>query len=298
MRIGVGEIFIFGNRFSVPSLRGVADLANRLTRVTPLRCYGRLASLLLFLLLPAQAFSAEESAAAPQAPCGASPYPAFPLLDAPPNIAFWTGGRLGETWTPPACTGWQAGPASLVVALAGRFTSTSDVEAMLGRMGRISLLRDVRYWSVTDKGWNALFVRATSLSGPDPNAARGDFSAAEMQAGHALYFLTVENRSQEEMVSELRVKELGADTIVLETTNLSPLRLFGFTLVPSGDMQTMYFLERAPDGSWQFYSLTRFAGVSLLFSRLVGEASQINRAVAMYRHLAGMPTDRDPPASP
>ena len=253
--------------------------------------------LLLFVRAPSS-FGTAIDAAVPRLPCGVASYPALPALDAPPNAGLWTSATLGENWIPPACTGWEAGPATFVVALAGQFTNTSDAPAMLAHIGMISHLPEVRYWSVTDKQWNALFTRAASLGGPDPNTRRGDFSAAEIHRGAELYFLSTDNRLQKDMVTRLRVKDAGPERIVLEMTNVSPLRWFGFTLVPAGSMQTLYFLDHQPDGLWQFYSLTRILNASVLLPRLVTGPSYVNRAVAMYRYIAGIQTDRDPPAMP
>ena len=69
------------------------------------------------------------------------------------------------------------------------------------RVGGISALPAVRYWSVTDKKWEALFTRATSLRGPDANTPRADFSAAEFHSGTDLYFLSTDNRMQKELVA-------------------------------------------------------------------------------------------------
>jgi len=234
----------------------------------------------------------------PPLPCAAASYPSYPALDARPNVGLWTGAALGGNWTPPTCTGWQAGPTTFVVALTGHFTNGSDSGAMLEHIGMISALPEVRYWSVTDKQWNPLFTRATSLNGPDSNTPRGDFSAAEIHRGAELYFLSADNRLQKDMVTRLRVRDAGPDRIVLEMTNVSPLRWFAFTLVPAGDMQTLYFLDRLADGSWQFYSVTRVLNASFLLPRLVTGPSYVNRAVAMYRYIAGIQTDRDPPAMP
>ena len=111
---------------------------------------------------------------------------------------------------------------------------------MLARIGAISTLPKVRYWSVTDKRWNVLFERATSLSGPNSNTPRGDFSAAEIRGGSDLYFLSADNRMEKDTVTRLRAKDAGAERIVLEMTNVSPLRWLGFTLVPAGDIPLFF----------------------------------------------------------
>jgi hypothetical protein len=64
-----------------------------------------------------------------------------------------------------------------------------------------------------------------------------------------------------------------------------------------GEMQSIYFFERASQDVWRYYSITRTGANA---SKLAGghAASSINRAVAFYRHMAAIPTDQEPPASP
>ena len=169
---------------------------------------------------------------------------------------------------------------------------------MFAHIGTISALPAIRYWSVTDKRWNPLFTRATALSGPDAKTTRRDFVPAEFRAGSDLYFLSVDNRVGSDLVTRLHTTNADPERIVLDTTNVSPLRWIGVTIVPAGGMQTVYFLDRQMDGSWAYYSLTRIQKASVLLSGLVSGPSYLNRAVAMYRHFAGIPTDRDPPVSP
>lgn len=254
-------------------------------------------ALLFLLLLPASpSVGGHESAALPRLPCEDASYPVLPALDGPPNIAFWNGADFGGTWIAPACSGWRAGSTNVVVALAGHFSNRGDSGVMLTRIGRISVLPEVRYWSVTDKKWEALFTRAIALRGPDANASRGDFAVSEFRSGSELFFLSADNRMQNDIVTRIRVKDAEADHVVLEMSNVSPLRFLTFTVVPTGDFQTLYFLDRLPDGSWQFYSVTRIINGSFLLSRLITGPSYVNRAVAMYRDIVGIPTDRNPPA--
>jgi len=48
----------------------------------------------------------------------------------------------------------------------------------------------------------------------------------------------------------------------------------------------------------RFYSLTRGTVCLIVFRPPRSGESYANRAVAMYRHVAGIPTDRDPPNGP
>jgi hypothetical protein len=141
-----------------------------------------------------------------------------------------------------------------------------------------------------------MFTRATALDGPDPKKLRGDFSAAEMRAGHDVYFLAADNRSGDNTVSRLHVREAQSGHVIIETANMTPLRWMFLPFAAPGNVQTWYFLDRETDGSWRFYSLTRVLYASSFFVHFVAAESYINRALGMYRHLAGIPTDRDPPA--
>ena len=107
-----------------------------------------------------------------------------------------------------------------------------------------------------------------------------------------------DNRSRYETVSRLRVSEADNGRIVIETANVTPLRWLFTSFAAPGDVQTWYFLEHEAAGTWRFYSLTRVQYASRWFSSVIPNASYINRALAMYRYITGIPTDRDPPAAP
>jgi hypothetical protein len=186
---------------------------------------------------------------------------------------------------------------NVVLALAGHFHQTSDEDTLLARIGAISLLPGIRYWSVVDKRWQQLFLRATALEGPDPDKPRGDFSAAEMRSGRDLYFLTVDNRSRRQTITRLQVNATEDGEITVETANITSLKRLFVTIADPGNFKTWYFLSRDSGESWRVYSLTRVQYASSFFGSLIPNATYINRAAALYRHLAGLQTDRDPPAA-
>ena len=193
------------------------------------RVAARLFAFSVLVVVPAStSVSVAADAVTPSLSCAGASYPAFPALDTPPNVRFWTGASLDEGWNPSACTERQATPTTSV-AVAGHFTGESNVDAMLTRIGAISALHDVRYWSVTEKRWNNLFIRSMSLSAPDPKATRGDFSSAEFHKGGELYFLSVDNRVSNDIVTRLRVMDVGPQSIALEMTDISPMRWFAFS---------------------------------------------------------------------
>jgi hypothetical protein len=245
---------------------------------------------ILAILLPA--FGA--SAAMPQPPCNGQPTPDYPALAAAPVIQLWAASDLDPAWVPPACTAWQ-GPSNIIVGLSGRFAYTGSADALLTRIGAISTLGEVRYWSVTDKQWMNMFTHAVALDGPDAKKARGDFSAAEIHATRDLYFVAADNRSGKDAISRLHVIAADSSHIVLETENVTPLRYSFLTYAGPGSLQTWYFLDRDGNAAWRFYSLTRVHYASSLFASIIPSQSYINRSAAMYRHFLGIAAPSSPP---
>jgi hypothetical protein len=234
----------------------------------------------------------------PRPPCAVKPIPDYPKVGEASNAKLWTGSDLGPGWTPPSCTAWPSGAATIVTGLARHSKYSGSADAVLERFGAISSLVGVRYWSVTDSNWNNMFVRAVALAGPDSKKTRGDFSTAELRSGRTLYFVAADNRSGKDAVSRLHVIAADSEHLVIETENVTPLRWMFLTYAAPGNFQTWYFLDRETDGTWRFYSLTRVLYASSLFGSVIPDKSYINRAEAMSRYFLDLPSDRDPPAAP
>jgi hypothetical protein len=233
----------------------------------------------------------------PRPPCGAEPSPAYAEPVGSPVVRVWGEGELGAAWTPPACTGWRPLPFRALVAAVGRFRHRGGTDELLERFGAISALATVHYWSVTDRGWQRLVTDASALKGPDAAKRRPDFGLTEMRVGADLYYAQRDNRSTGEVVYRLRVREAAPDRLVVATENVSPVRYLFVPLAGAGDLEAVHFLERLAPGTWGYYGLARVgAGAS---SFLGGhEKSYVNRAVALFRHLAGLATDQQPPPAP
>jgi|SRR5271157_3356728 len=232
---------------------------------------------------------------APQPPCGEDPVPPYPGLDHSPILKFWSESELGRDWRPPACTSWAEVGFSTLVTTVARFRYTSGAEGLLRRIGAISELAGMRYWSTTHQQWQTLVVDAYALTGPQPTHRREDFTSDEMKEGKVLYFEQVDNLSGN-AVYRLRITKASADRLVFDVENVSIMRYFIVTLFHPGEMQAVYFLDRESAGVWRYYSIARTGPNA---SRLITghEASWINRAVAFYRSLVGIPTGQEPPAA-
>jgi hypothetical protein len=258
---------------------------------------GSLLLLLLARLAIATGATAAAAALAPVPPCAGPPFPAFPALGAPPAAIVWHRAELPAAWRPPSCAGEFAAAPALVAALAARFRDASDATAMLSRFGAVSQLTQLRYWSVTDRAWKNLVTRAAALTGPQADAVRADFTAAEVASGQPLYFLQRDNRSSAPVVYRMTGRALAADSLVVEIENVTPVKFYLLHVFPAGGLRVTYFLGRAEDDSWSYYSLT--AVDRNASSLALGDArSFINRAVADYRRVAGIPSDQEPPAAP
>jgi hypothetical protein len=230
-------------------------------------------------IVSSYAWSAGE---APRPPCdGASPAPAYaPAGDAP---AMETWGRI--QWQAPACLDWPASDYRFVIAVAGRIDEATD-EELRRRLGAISAMKGLRYWSVTENGMRVLINDATALSGPD-GGRRGDFTPADIRTGAALNFVEEDNRSSEPVTYRMRILEATAQRIVADTENITPIKSF-VTLFPPGAFRAAYFLTRIDARTWGLYAISaatdRASGMVSL-----GKESYANRARALFGYFAGKP---------
>lgn len=233
----------------------------------------------------------------PHAPCDDGAYPEFPKVDAAPEVRVWFRGDIEGGWTPAACTGWDEQDFTVLVALAGRFHDESGIEGFLGRVAAISDLASMKYWSTTRKRWRELVPDAYALEGPDKALRRPDFSVGELKSGKNLYYWQRERSPADNIIYGVRLRETGPQRIIVEMENALPVKRFLVTLFEPGQHQLIHILEDYGDGDWNYYSLMRSRAKISALAR-GHEASFINRAVAIYRYFAGIPTDQEPPAAP
>jgi hypothetical protein len=221
-------------------------------------------------------------------------FPPYPDLDKPPTTRFWDRSDLGRDWTPPDCTGWTTRGFATLVVTAGRLRNSSG-DDMRRRIGSISELKGVLYWSTTHKQWQTLILDAYALSGPPGLRRRQDFSPDEITEGKYLYFQQTDNLSGKAMY-RMHILSASSDRLVFDTENVTTMRYLLIPLFHPGEIQSIYFLERESPDVWRYYSIAR-TGKNASALTAGHEASSVNRAVTFYRHLAGIPTDREPPAA-
>jgi hypothetical protein len=217
-------------------------------------------------------------------------------LEHPAIVKAWSRADSGRDWKPPACTGWNTVGFSTLVTTAARFRNSSDVAGLLRHIGAISELSGLRYWSTTHKQWRTLIEKAHALTGWQTPRNREDFMPDEMKRGKDLYFEQTDNLSGK-AIYRLRIDETSPDRIVFDVENVSTMRYLFIPVFAPGEMQSICFLDRESDDVWRYYSIMR-TGKNANGRIAENESSAVNRAVAFYRSLVGIPADQEPPASP
>jgi hypothetical protein len=182
-----------------------------------------------------------------------------------------------------------------LVTTVARFRYASEADSLLRHIGAVSQRTGVRYWSTTHKQWQTLVVDAYAVTDSQSGQRRKDFTPDELTPGKVLYFEQADNLSGK-AIYRMHIAEVSADRLVFDIQNVSTMRYFLIPIFHPGEVQSIYFLDRESDGVWRYYSIVR-TGKNANRRLMGNESSSINRAVAFYRHLAGIPTDQEPPAA-
>jgi hypothetical protein len=233
------------------------------------------------------AFSATDADQGPRPPCGQEPWPNYPPPGGAAAIRVWDRASLDGSWTSPSCIGDRSGGFLALVALAGRFRADGDIDGVLARLGAISSLTGLQYWSIGDQKREVLITHAEALVDAASHKVRPDFSAAELRGGGDLYFLQVENRLSADVVYRLHLESISADRAVVTVANVTPVRFLFVPVLDADDLRSTYFFDRGADGTWKFYSILRVGHGGSIFSGLIRQESYVNRAAALFGHFAG-----------
>lgn len=247
----------------------------------------------LVLLAPALLPLRAHAAPSPLVPpCGRPPAPPYPAAGQAPNADVWTEPDLKRlSWRPPGCLRWDNVRTRLVAALAGQFRSPRSLAQHAARLGEVSALPAVRYWSVTKVKWMPLVSDAGMLDGPEGEPIP-DPAPDDLKPGSVFHYFEAGRAGR--TVHRLSVYERSADRIVVATENVSPIRLTILTAFEPGALESVTFIDRRGSDLWGYYQMIRATeGASAL--ALGKDASYLNRLAALYRHIAGIPTDQEPP---
>lgn len=239
----------------------------------------RLATTLAIALLAPGAVTASEQ---PVFPCGGDAVAALPAPPSPPRVRAWT----NLEWHPPACIRWSPGSYRFVAIIDGPLR-VADSSELLARLGAISTTEGMRYWSESEGKWRVLVQQATALAGPD-GAARPDFTRDEMQVGATLYFRDKDNRATHPVTYRMHVLKATDDEVIVESTNVSPIVALGFTVIPPTAFRLAHVARRGPGNQWTLH-LVSAADARASWMIAFGKESYVNRAMAVFVHVSGMP---------
>ncbi|HMR29917.1 MAG TPA: hypothetical protein PKA13_03255 [Geminicoccaceae bacterium] len=247
-----------------------------------------------FLVLAVSLVGRAALAEGPGPPCAGTVEPAYAELGAPPRTRVWERGELPAGWQPPACLGWPATEDSVWVSAAGRMRLRDGIDGLVERVGRISGLPQIRFWSVTRDAWLPLFEKAVAVTASNGEVSRPDFATSELAAGTTLYILSDQNDPLSEIVQSLTVRERTPDLLVVELQNVTSGTMAMIEVLPVGAARTLLHMQREAGDVWTFYTLITVADSApdLLSPP---KAAWVNRAAALYRWFAGIPTDQEPP---
>src|SRR3954471_15387189 len=207
------------------------------------------ASIFAVLLLPGSVLAGELASSCPPIPASA-----FPPLGTPPVIGVWHEKELsGANWSPPSCTGWASAARSrLLVTLAGQFKFNGPLATLADRIGAVSSLREVRYWSADKKAWRPLVNDASALASPSPLSRRDDFKAADRNKGARLYYRETDEDDRD-TVYRMDVIANSPDSVVLANENITPIKRFVFTIFKPSTLQSVVILQRLSANSFGVY---------------------------------------------
>jgi hypothetical protein len=149
------------------------------------------------------------------------------------NVKSWSKSDFGRDWKPPACTGWTGVGFSTLITTVARFRYPPGSEGLLRRIGAISKLAGMRYWSTTHKQWQTLILTAHALTAARGGKRRDDFDLEEMRAGKVLYLEQVDNLSGKG-IFRLHITQASEDRIVFDVENVSSMHYFLVTLFSPG----------------------------------------------------------------
>lgn len=225
---------------------------------------------------------------------GITPPLNYAPLGAEPNVRYLKDARPPLLPARGGCPGILIPEFGSYLEVAGTFRDMNGKEALLSRIGNISDLVHVRYWSITNHGWRQLISAATALTAE--RRPRKNFTAAELENGGDLFLSQTDNRSTTAVTYRMRLRESGPQGFVLDVENVSPVQWWLLTLYKPGQLRSVYVVNRESADIWTYHSLTSVANERWLPSG--NEKSYINRVVALYRHYAGIRTDSVPPPAP
>ena len=221
--------------------------------------------------------------------CGNAPPPAYPAPDKPALVQSWLRGGH-QDGALPDCSGLRTHDFELLVRVTARFASPLDAAAMVGRLGAVSSLKGMDYWSYSEKKRQLLIRESFAVDLPGSMKPRADFGVAELRSGAVLFFAQSDNRAATLVPYSLQLLSAGHERLVLRVENIGDLRYMGLKVVAAHEMQWVMALEPLATGHWGYRSLLGIGRLGLGGAEQ-HRLSNLARSVALFDHLARCQTD-------
>ena len=221
--------------------------------------------------------------------CGQAPSPPFPPPEKPAIVQSWL--QDGRQDGPlPDCGHLRGREFALLVRVTASWTAPGDVRDQLLRLGAVSAMKDMHYWSFSDRKRQPLVRDSFAVDGPASTKPRADFTLAELRSGAVLHYLQSDYRTSSLVLYSLQVLHSGNDSFTLRIENLGDVRFMGVTFVPARAMQWLLTVERLGPERWGYRSLL---GVQQLGFGMAEKyrLSNLSRSVAMFDLLSGRQTE-------
>ncbi len=213
-----------------------------------------------------------------------------------PAVNAWYGYAVRARGAVPDCLDWPVEELNAAVEANGRFVEPGGWDAVLTRLGAISAQRYIRYWSQRRGRWRGLFDDAAALSAPAATATRADFLPAELEAGRTLYLKQRPNGAEQDTVMRLDVLERSPERLVVVMENVDHMPVVFFYSVQPSQTRLAIIIEAESVNTFSYRSVMGLDLELGPFLRRVGNSMR-HRSVALFRYIAGIPTDLEPPAA-
>lgn len=252
------------------------------------------AHILAALAVTLSLMSASSSASSgPRPPCGTSaavPHIDYGPLNGPPKVEVWQNATLSLGAT---CPSILNGSAELVIVLASRFVHAGTVQDLATRVGAVSVLKGLKYWSVTDQRWRVLISEAFAVDDTKTLQRRPDFTASEILSGKTLLMAQRDTRSAGLNYYALQTTSHNIDHLTVSIVNLTDIRFLFATLFKQRSLISAHFLTHLGGDEWGYYSLTVVKDAPMKGQ----EKSFINREAAYLRFVTGQRPEKEPPVA-
>jgi hypothetical protein len=192
----------------------------------------------------------------------------------------------------PACLEWDSQRFPNVAAVSGSL-DMPQASTFLERLGSVSKFAGMTYWSVTERRIGVLITESFAVPFAQGIGRRPDYSIQEMQAGRNLFFSEHDNRLPEPVIYRLRILERDKTHLVVDISNVTPVKRFLMTVFSPGDLRTVVFVTRTAVGTWRCYAMSgvHAAGIARIADN---PKSHLNRLLALYAYIGQLDPETIP----